>query len=200
MLNMIFREVRYLIGISVMGTLMLLISMSLMLAPVYAQDGDDIPLKIAIIDVNGVLENSTAIKKIRTIIDEENQKFLASTEEEQIALRADEQELEAQRDILDVAEFDKRLKQFQDRVASLQQKIQRQRREFDLSLQQVNQQLRKLLFQIITDITKENGYTVVIQKQNVVLYDLSIDISAEALSRLNERTKDMTVTFTNKDE
>ena len=37
------------------------------------------------------------------------------------------------------------------------------------------------------------------QKQNVILYDSSIDISKEALDRLNERTKDMTVTFTNKD-
>jgi Skp family chaperone for outer membrane proteins len=56
-----------------------------------------------------------------------------------------------------------------------------------------------LLYQIIAEITKENGYTLVIQKQNIVLYDLSIDISDEALLRLNERTKDMTVTFTNKD-
>ena len=80
-----------------------------------------------------------------------------------------------------------------------QQKLQRQRREFDLSLQQANDQLRKLLYQIIADISKENGYTLVIQKQNVVLYDLSIDISDTALLRLNERTKDMTVTFTNRD-
>jgi Skp family chaperone for outer membrane proteins len=91
------------------------------------------------------------------------------------------------------------LKQFQDRVAVLQQKLQLQRREFDASLQQANEQLRKLLYQIIAEITKENGYTLVIQKQNIVLYDLSIDISDEALLRLNERTKDMTVTFTNKD-
>ncbi|MGB2304427.1 MAG: OmpH family outer membrane protein, partial [Candidatus Puniceispirillales bacterium] len=144
-------------------------------------------------------EQSMAIKKIRAIIDEENQKFLASTEEQQQALRSEEQELEAQRQILDETEFNRRLKQFQDKVASLQQKLQRQRREFDLSLQQANDQLRKLLYQIIADISKENGYTLVIQKQNVVLYDLSIDISDTALLRLNERTKDMTVTFTNKD-
>ena len=37
------------------------------------------------------------------------------------------------------------------------------------------------------------------QKQNVVLFETDIDISAEALRRLNERTKDMKITFTNKD-
>ncbi len=58
-----------------------------MTMPSIAQDTADNPVKIAVIDINGVLEQSTAIKKIRAIIDEENQKFLASTEEQQQALR-----------------------------------------------------------------------------------------------------------------
>lgn len=195
----IVNQLRYLCGVILLGMIMSGMVSAVMTMPSMAQDTGDNPVKIAVIDINGVLEQSMAIKKIRAIIDEENQKFLASTEEQQQALRSEEQELEAQRQILDETEFNRRLKQFQDKVASLQQKLQRQRREFDLSLQQANDQLRKLLYQIIADISKENGYTLVIQKQNVVLYDLSIDISDTALLRLNERTKDMTVTFTNKD-
>lgn len=195
----IVNQLRYLCGVILLGMIMSGMVSAIMTMPSMAQDTGDNPVKIAVIDINGVLEQSMAIKKIRAIIDEENQKFLASTDEQQQALRSEEQELEAQRQILDETEFNRRLKQFQDKVASLQQKLQRQRREFDLSLQQANDQLRKLLYQIIADISKENGYTLVIQKQNVVLYDLSIDISDMALLRLNERTKDMTVTFTNKD-
>lgn len=195
----IVNQMRYLCGVILLGMIISGMVSAVMTMPSMAQDTGENPVKIAVIDINGVLEQSMAIKKIRAIIDEENQKFLASTEEQQQALRSEEQELEAQRQILDETEFDRRLKQFQDKVASLQQKLQRQRREFDLSLQQANDQLRKLLYQIIADISKENGYTLVIQKQNVVLYDLSIDISDTALLRLNERTKDMTVTFTNKD-
>lgn len=195
----IVNQMRYLCGVILLGMIMSGMVSAVMTMPSMAQDTGENPVKIAVIDINGVLEQSMAIKKIRAIIDEENQKFLASTEEQQQALRSEEQELEAQRQILDETEFNRRLKQFQDKVASLQQKLQRQRREFDLSLQQANDQLRKLLYQIIADISKENGYTLVIQKQNVVLYDLSIDISDTALLRLNERTKDMTVTFTNKD-
>ena len=199
MSNVILNQMRYLCGIILLGIMMSGMVSAVMTMPAMAQDTGDNPVKIAVIDINGVLEQSMAIKKIRAIIDEENQKFLASTDEQEQALRSEEQELEAQRQILDETEFNRRLKQFQDKVASLQQKLQRQRREFDLSLQQANDQLRKLLYQIIADISKENGYTLVIQKQNVVLYDLSIDISDMALLRLNERTKDMTVTFTNKD-
>ena len=195
----IILRIRYLSGVLLFGTMLAGLLPAVISTPSIAQDTTKAALSIAIIDINGVLEQSTAIKKIRAIIDEENKKFLASTDEEQQSLRSEELELEAQRDILSETEFNLRLKQFQDRVAVLQQKLQRQRREFDASLQQANEQLRKLLYQIIAEITKENGYTLVIQKQNIVLYDLSIDISDEALLRLNERTKDMTVTFTNKE-
>jgi Skp family chaperone for outer membrane proteins len=195
----IILRIRYLSGVLLFGTMLAGLLPAVISTPSIAQDTTKAALSIAIIDINGVLEQSTAIKKIRAIIDEENKKFLASTDEEQQSLRSEELELEAQRDILSETEFNLRLKQFQDRVAVLQQKLQRQRREFDASLQQANEQLRKLLYQIIAEITKENGYTLVIQKQNIVLYDLSIDISDQALLRLNERTKDMTVTFTNKE-
>jgi Skp family chaperone for outer membrane proteins len=195
----ILLRIRYLSGVLLFGIMLAGLLPAVISTPSIAQDTTKAALSIAIIDINGVLEQSTAIKKIRAIIDEENKKFLASTDEEQQSLRSEELKLEAQRDILSETEFNLRLKQFQDRVAVLQQKLQRQRREFDASLQQANEQLRKLLYQIIAEITKENGYTLVIQKQNIVLYDLSIDISDEALLRLNERTKDMTVTFTNKE-
>jgi Skp family chaperone for outer membrane proteins len=195
----IILRIRYLSGVLLFGIMLAGLLPAVISTPSIAQDTTKAAVSIAIIDINGVLEQSTAIKKIRAIIDEENKKFLASTDEEQQSLRSEELELEAQRDILSETEFNLRLKQFQDRVAVLQQKLQLQRREFDASLQQANEQLRKLLYQIIAEITKENGYTLVIQKQNIVLYDLSIDISDEALLRLNERTKDMTVTFTNKD-
>jgi Skp family chaperone for outer membrane proteins len=195
----IILRIRYLSGVLLFGTMLAGLLPAVISTPSIAQDTTKAALSIAIIDINGVLEQSTAIKKIRAIIDEENKKFLASTDEEQQSLRSEELELEAQRDILSETEFNLRLKQFQDRVAVLQQKLQRQRREFDASLQQANEQLRKLLYQIIAEITKENGYTLVIQKQNIVLYDLSIDISDQALLRLNERTKDMTITFTNKE-
>ena len=195
----IMQQTKYLCWVILLSAAMLGGAIVMTASAAMAQDADPAEIKIAVVDVNGILEQSEATRKIRAIIDEENQKFLASTEEEQIALRTQEQELDSQKEILDGAEFNRRLKQFQDRVSLLQQKIQRQRREFDLSLQQANEQIRKLLFQIITDIATENGYTLVMQKQNVVLYDSSIDISKEALDRLNDRTKDMMVTFTNKD-
>lgn len=157
------------------------------------------PMKIGVVDINGVLGQSAAMIKIRAVIDEENQKFQKTIEDEQSELRAAEEDLNAQRPILEEPEFDRRLQAFENRVIVLQQKIQRQRQSFDIALKEANDQIRQLLLKIISEIATEEGYVLVMQKQNVVLFETDIDISAEALRRLNERTKDMKITFTNKD-
>lgn len=157
------------------------------------------PMRIGVVDINGVLGQSTAIIKIRAVIDEENQKFQKTIEAEQNELRAAEEDLNAQRSILDEEEFNRRMKAFENRVIVLQQKVQRQKQSFDVALKEANDQLRQLLFKIITEIAAEEGYALVMQKQNVVIFETDIDISAEALRKLNERTKDMKITFSNKE-
>lgn len=166
----------------------------------FAQDETPaLPMKIGVVDINGVMGQSAAMIKIRAVIDEENQKYQQTIEAEQNELRSAEEDLNAQRLVLDEAEFSRRVEAFQNRVIVLQQKVQRQRQSFDLALKEANDQVRQLLLKVISEIATEEGFALVMQKQNVVLFETDIDISAEALRRLNERTKDMKITFTNKD-
>ena len=85
-------QMRYVSGILLFGIMISGLLPAVISTPSLAQDTTKAAVSIAIIDINGVLEQSIAIKKIRGIIDEENQKFLASTEEEQQSLRSDELE------------------------------------------------------------------------------------------------------------
>jgi Skp family chaperone for outer membrane proteins len=188
------RGVFFLVSVMVMAMLMIASHTA------SAQDDTAVqPIKIGVVDINGVLGQSTAIIKIRAVIDEENQKFQKTIEAEQNELRTAEEDLNAQRSVLDEEEFNRRMKAFENRVIVLQQKVQRQKQSFDVALKEANDQLRQLLFKIITEIAAEEGYALVMQKQNVVIFETDIDISAEALSRLNERTKDMKITFSNKE-
>ena len=188
------RGVFFLVSVLIMAMLMIASHTAL------AQDDTAVqPIKIGVVDINGVLGQSTAIIKIRAVIDEENQKFQKTIEAEQNELRTAEEDLNAQRSVLDEEEFNRRMKAFENRVIVLQQKVQRQKQSFDVALKEANDQLRQLLFKIITEIAAEEGYALVMQKQNVVIFETDIDISAEALSRLNERTKDMKITFSNKE-
>jgi Skp family chaperone for outer membrane proteins len=75
----ILLRIRYLSGVLLFGIMLAGLLPAVISTPSIAQDTTKAAVSIAIIDINGVLEQSTAIKKIRAIIDEENKKFLAST-------------------------------------------------------------------------------------------------------------------------
>ena len=185
-----------LIVISIMTVAMLMLANQ---AAIAQETTSAPPMKIGVVDINSVMGQSTAMIKIRAVIDEENQKFQKTIEAEQTELRAAEEDLNNKRSVLDEEEFNRRLKAFENRVIVLQQKVQRQRQSFDVALKEANDQIRQLLLKIISEIATEEGYALVMQKQNVVLFETEIDMSPEALSRLNERTKDMKITFSNKD-
>ena len=152
-----------------------------------------------IVDVNGVMDRSVAINKIREVIDEETRKFQEIIERENDELRQAEADLTAQRDILDENEFNRRKKDFENRVLRIQQDVQIQRRNFDKVLRQADDQVRKLLLQIISEIASERGFSIVLQRQDVVIFDTGFDISDEVLVRLDEQTKDVKITLSGKD-
>ena len=176
-----------------------LVALWLSVGGALAQDGASAPLKIGIVDINGVLGQSVAMTKIRATIDEENKKFQATIEAEQRELRSAEANLNAERQLLDASEFNTRVQEFERRVIILQQRTQAQRQNFDATLKRADEHLRALLLQIIGEIAAEESFDLVMQRQNVVLFQSEFNISAEALRRLNERTKDLTITLPNKE-
>lgn len=152
------------------------------------------PPLIGIVDINGVLERSTAIARLRQVIDEENENFQQAIEQERRELEEAERQLTAERDNLDEEEFNRRRQEFDNRVISIQQRVQRNRRAFDASLREANEQIRGFLVQIISDIAAERGFALILQRQHAVVFDTALDISAEALTRLDERTRDIKIT------
>ena len=92
-------------------------------------------------------------------------------------------------------EFESRFAQFEKDVVALQRSIQQQQNRFDRSMQQVNTRLEQELVKIVEEIAQDRQLTMVIQRKNVVIYDSTTDVTDEALRRLNERTKNLTVTF-----
>ena len=150
---------------------------------------------LGVIDMNEVLQKSDAIAKVREVLDQRNQEFQSSITEEELRLRQEERELNSAQGEIAEDEFAARYAQFEEDVVALQRSIQQQQSRFDLSMQQVNTRLEQELIKIVEEIAKDRQLTMVIQRNNVVIYDLSTDITDEALQRLNERTKNLTVTL-----
>ena len=173
----------------------LLISMVLCSNLVYAQNNPEVFRNIGVIDMNEVLQKSEAIAKVRAALDAKNEEFQSSIAEEELRLRKEEKTLNSERDEMSEDEFNQRFAQFELDVVAIQQSIQLQQSRFDRSIQQANATLEQELIKIVSEIAKERQLSMVIQRKNVVIYDSATDMTGEALQRLNERTKNMTVTL-----
>ena len=160
-----------------------------------AQTNQTTSSNLGVIDMNVVLQQSDAIAKVREVLDQRNTEFQSSITQEELRLRQEERELNAAQGEIAEDEFAARYAQFEEDVVALQRSIQQQQSRFDLSMQQVNTRLEQELINIVEEIAKDRQLTMVIQRNNVVIYDLSTDITDEALRRLNERTKNLTVTL-----
>ena len=152
---------------------------------------------LAVVDMKQVLQRSDAMIKIRAALDEQNAIFQSQISEEELELREAEKKLNEDRPNLSQDEFNARLTEFEQRVVRIQQSIQRQKDSFDRSIIEAQDKLEQELLKIISDIAQERGIAVVLQRQVVVIYDTSLDISDMALMELNERTKNMVITRTN---
>jgi Skp family chaperone for outer membrane proteins len=186
---------RMILPLRMIARIALLISMVLCSNLVYAQNNPEVFRNIGVIDMNEVLQKSEAIAKVRAALDAKNEEFQSSIAEEELRLRKEEKMLNSERDEMSEDEFNQRFAQFELDVVAIQQSIQLQQSRFDRSIQQANATLEQELIKIVSEIAKERQLSMVIQRKNVVIYDSATDMTGEALQRLNERTKNMTVTL-----
>ncbi|MCE2517626.1 MAG: OmpH family outer membrane protein [Alphaproteobacteria bacterium] len=162
----------------------------------WAQDSQDALASsdLGVIDMRGIIQQSNALATIRAALDEQNRAFQEDVSAEELRLRKAERELNSLKDVLAADEFRKRLDAFEGEVVAIQRSIQSQKNSFDKSIQQAQTQLEQELLKIVSEIAQERQLSMVFQRQNVVIYNNALDITNEALDRLNERTKNITVT------
>ncbi|MFX4222069.1 MAG: OmpH family outer membrane protein [Thalassobaculum sp.] len=151
------------------------------------QSAQGVELPIAVVDVQGVLRNSDPAKEIQSRINERRQAYQRQVTEEEKALRSSEQDLQQERSTLEPDVYQQRLRSFRNRVADVQKSVQERRRALDQAFTMAMNQVRDELVSVIAEIADERGAKVVLFKDHIVIAEKSLDISDEALRRLNER-------------
>ena len=165
---------------------------------VFAQESgtlNPIGQNIGVIDMQEILRQSDALATIRQTLDEQNVIFQKDITAKEENLREIERRLKDEKDTISEDEFNKRRADFQLKVLDVQRAIQTQQSNFDRSIKLVQGQLQQELIKIVSILGQERKLSMVIRRENLVIFDTAIDLTDEALLRLNERTKNMTVTF-----
>ena len=102
-------------------------------------------------------------------------------------LRAQQDELGRQRAILTPEAYSERETQFANQVENLQRDVAEINKQLDAMLQYGMRQIDMKTIQIIAEIAETNGYTLVLDKTQLLMVNTEYEFSEEVLVVLNER-------------
>jgi outer membrane protein len=146
---------------------------------------------IAIINVQKVLRESTAVKSLSRRIEERKGKYLGELRKEEEALRKADQELARQRSILSAEAYAQKRSELEQKVATLQREARERKRGLDQLFASGMGKVQTELAEVAKEIAEERGLDLILSKATVVIVKPIFEITKDAVKRLNARLPDV---------
>lgn len=145
----------------------------------------------AIIDVQKVLRDSTAVKALTRRTQEEREKYQGELRKKEETLRNASQELTRQRSILSAEAYASKRSELEQQVATLQREVQERKRGLDRAFGKGMAKVKSELAEIAKEIAEEKGLDMILSKAAIVIVKPAFEITNVTLKRLNERLPDI---------
>lgn len=140
---------------------------------------------IVVVDVQQILEQSLAVQAVQDQLTAARQAFQAEMRGREAALQERDRVLAGQRASMAEADFQAERDRLARDLAILQEDIRVWFRAHDQAQNLALRQAQQALLRIVSDLARQRGAAVVIPKSSIVLVQPNLDISEEALARLN---------------
>ncbi len=143
--------------------------------------------RIAILDNQRIMRESSAAIDIKSQIDRQRQKYQDEITKKEQELRKTDQELARQRTILSPEAFAKKRSEFESRYTQVQRDVQARKRELDQAYEFGLRQIQKAISEIIVALAKEREFNIVLPRTQVIFAEASMNITDDVLLRLNQK-------------
>lgn len=163
--------------------LTLVVAVIACVAPVSAARAEG---SIAVVDVRALMNDSKAAKSIQDQLVKHREKFLADLSKQEQKLRDEEQTLAKAQATLEKEEFAQKVKEFEESKLKTRQMVQDQKRALDEGVNEATNTLRTEIFKVVEKIAEEKKYDLVLTRQNVVVGSQNLNITDEAMKRLDK--------------
>ena len=156
--------------------------------------GQDLPkAAVAVLDFGKVMRKSDAAKDISRQIKEFRDSFRDEIQADEIRLRQVETELKRQRSVLSPAVFEKRRQEFRNQVIAAQKRGQGHKRQLDRALKLAMDKIKAVVIPIVKELTENKGFTLVVEKSQVLFANRSLDVTDEVMRELNQKLRTVAV-------
>ena len=162
--------------------------------PVNAADAPA-AVSTAIVNIQQIMRDSTAAQNVRQQLEEKSKGFQSEISKKQEQLQKEEQELGKQRSVLSKTAFDEKARAFGKKATDAQKEAQSKKALLDNAFEHALNDIQKAVTDIIADMAKEKGFAIALPSSQTLYYDPKLDITTDALTRLNQKLPKLDVKF-----
>lgn len=155
--------------------------------------------KIAVVDVESILEHSLAIKHVKKSITQISDSIEREVTEKAINLKSVEDELIKEREALGEEKFNLKVLEFNKRVSQTQKEMQSKKSALEEAHSKAIAQVHKSTIDIITELSKQYGFNIVLPSSQVLFVESDKNITLEVITRLNERLSTVEINYSTRE-
>ena len=164
---------------------------------VSAQEEDTVEyeVRIGVVDRQKIMQDSLAGESVRKEFEAMEQAYREQISTREYELRTQQEELGRQRAILTPEAYSERENEFAALVEGLQRDVAEINKQLDAMLQYGMRQIDMQTIQIIAEIAEAKGYTLVLDKTQLLMVNTDYEFSQEVLTVLNARLPVVEITL-----
>ena len=149
--------------------------------------------KIVFFDIDNILNNSIAGKKILLYLDEINKENISNLKKNELEIKNSEKKLLSKKNLINEEEFNNEIKLIETKIREF--KLLKQNLTSEFIKKKENEILKfiNLVNPIIEKYMKENNIGLVLDKKNVFIAKSNYDITSILLDIINKEIKDYSI-------
>lgn len=156
-------------------------------APAQAQRAAGLPMSLIIVDIQQAQRESLPGKALAAQRDKYQQNFQAEFNAARQSLQRSDQDLAKQKGTMPQEAYDQKVKALEMQVVAFQNRTQMAVRALEKSTDAAMAELMNAILTVTGEIASEMGANLVLPKQQVVLHEPRMDVTAQVIDRLNKR-------------
>lgn len=143
--------------------------------------------KIAVVDVESILEHSLAINHIKKTINNISNQIQNDFTQKEIELKEFEHELIKQRGVISEEDFNLKVAKFNKDVSIAQHRMQQKKIALEQAHSEAMAIVHKNTINIISQLSNKYGFDIVLPSAQVLFVKNNLNITLEVISELNEK-------------
>ncbi|WP_043744433.1 OmpH family outer membrane protein [Paramagnetospirillum magneticum] len=152
-----------------------------------AQRASSAPMSLIIVDIQQAQRDSLPGRALAAQRDKYQQNFQSEFNAARQALQRSDQDLAKQKGTMPQEAYDQKVKALELQVVAFQNKTQMAVRALEKSTDSAMAELMNAILTITGEIAAEMGANLVLPKQQVVLHEPRMDVTAQVIERLNKK-------------